>query len=896
MKKKYSANVSLVARVITLCILAQTLLLRPALAFKPNDEGHLGITSEALLATQRVVGGETLKFSERAVKQIRDANKDTDCLSCQGNAEFHFDDESFAAATARLSALKADVIAKISTSAPDGASARASLGGALHTLQDFYAHSNWVELGNSGIDTRLGRSTYGGLPLSVASCPTDAGMLGGVGLSSLTSGWFKIPLCVPPAGKCRHGISLPFLPDPCPSGLNKDDHTRTGFTQARALALSASKDFLNQILDDPSVAGNAKAIKALMDVKSTLGMVIDTTGSMGGIINQVKTQVAQVVNSVRDTDDAPAQYLLQAFNDPDVAGTFVTQDPDAFLAAVNGLFASGGGDCPELAETGMLRAIAASQSDAKLYLFTDASAKDSALAGSVIAAAQAKRIQLNYPLFGSCSPIDPAYIRGAAETGGQVFLLSGAEAGLVFNLIKPQLPGNLVPITSARGTLGGATMTLDVPVDSSVSGLTVSVSIDVKGPISLLRPSGAPVAPGDSGVTITNLSSGRFVTVTAPETGNWRLQFSGNGAFSATALANSPIQFNSFQFVELTGRPAHEGYFPIAGQPLANTDQTVLASLFGPVNTAQFKLVADDGSPIQPVSLSRGDPNAAADEFVGTLRPPAQSFRVSVSGLDASGLPYQRLFPTLFRAQPVVVTVSDGGNIPTLPAGATTKLSFIVRDLGASDSFRLVAVDNRGFVSRVSPNVLALAGGATGTFDVDVMVPAGTPDGTEVSLTATVISVSDPSVTNSATLTLRVASNRPPNISLAQPSVTTLWPPNEAVSAISILGVTDPDNDPVTIRIDRIMQDEPACSNASGIGTSTAKISAVRNGAGNGRVYTISFTATDGKGGSSQGTVKVSVPHDMGQGRTAIDDGPNFDSTSCGTLSTASLFLKPYGQ
>jgi hypothetical protein len=46
--------------------------------------------------------------------------------------------------------------------------------------------------------------------------------------------------------------------------LNKDDPSRPGFDQARALAVTASEDFLAQILDDPSVAGNARAIKALM--------------------------------------------------------------------------------------------------------------------------------------------------------------------------------------------------------------------------------------------------------------------------------------------------------------------------------------------------------------------------------------------------------------------------------------------------------------------------------------------------------------------------------------------------------------------------------------------------------------------------------------------------------
>jgi hypothetical protein len=60
-----------------------------------------------------------------------------------------------------------------------------------------------------------------------------------------------------------------------------------------------------------------------------------------------------------------------------------------------------------------------------------------------------------------------------------------------------------------------------------------------------------------------------------------------------------------------------------------------------------------------------------------------------------------------------------------------------------------------------------------------------------------------------------------------------------------------------------------------------AQLRAERDGSGNGRVYTIFFTADDGKGGTCTGSVKVSVPHD--NGGTAIDDGPNFDSALCPT-------------
>ena len=67
-----------------------------------------------------------------------------------------------------------------------------------------------------------------------------------------------------------------------------------------------------------------------------------------------------------------------------------------------------------------------------------------------------------------------------------------------------------------------------------------------------------------------------------------------------------------------------------------------------------------------------------------------------------------------------------------------------------------------------------------------------------------------------------------------------------------------------------------------GLGTDTAWLRAERSGAkkvpGNGRVYHISFTADDGRGGSCSCEVLVGVPHDVK--KLPIDDGATFDSTA----------------
>jgi hypothetical protein len=119
-----------------------------------------------------------------------------------------------------------------------------------------------------------------------------------------------------------------------------------------------------------------------------------------------------------------------------------------------------------------------------------------------------------------------------------------------------------------------------------------------------------------------------------------------------------------------------------------------------------------------------------------------------------------------------------------------------------------------------------------------------------------------------------------------------LWPPNHKFHDISVNGVTDVDGDDIGIEVTSIMQDEPtnsggdgnSCPDADGVGTDTASILAERQGgefgtAGNGRVYSIYFDATDPYGAMCSGVVKVAVPHS--KQATSTDGGPLFDSTQC---------------
>jgi hypothetical protein len=148
--------------------------------------------------------------------------------------------------------------------------------------------------------------------------------------------------------------------------------------------------------------------------------------------------------------------------------------------------------------------------------------------------------------------------------------------------------------------------------------------------------------------------------------------------------------------------------------------------------------------------------------------------------------------------------------------------------------------------------------------------------------------------------------NQDPNCSGAFPSVSLIWPPNHKLADIEIDGVTDPDGDPVSITITGITQDEPVQENGSGsgqtspdgvgIGTSLACVRSERSGNGNGRVYQISFDATDGNGGICSGAVEVCVAHNAcrsdGGGPLCIDDGQLYDSTASGMLRASEMLRR----
>jgi hypothetical protein len=472
----------------------------------------------------------------------------------------------------------------------------------------------------------------------------------------------------------------------------------------------------------------------------------------------------------------------------------------------------------------------------------------------------------------------------AQATGGQVFILNSSEAGTIFNLIAPLVKHNVHSIMAARSQVSGTTVGYDIPIDDTLSVVTFSVSMPTKGTMTLKRPDGSVVQSGDVGATLTELTGGRVYTVQSPVAGTWRLELAGTSSVSVAVNGITPLFLDSFEFAERKGRPGHEALFQIDGAPLAGQSVMAMADLIGPYATAAFELRDPAGAVITSVPMSKNNPDTGADKFVGDLTPPSVPFLVYVTGTTSAGRPFQRMLPGEILATTLDVRAPEA--VDLIPVGVTTFLTFQVTNFGAPATFSFTGTDDKGFIVGSRTGSVTLNTGEATTIQLSVAPPSSTPGFTQFTVS---LSVNQPGVrdaSNSADITLLTRPpNHPPACTTAAASVSTLWPPDHRFVDVGILGVTDPDGDPVSISVTKITQDEAVDAPGSGhtapdgmgISTSSARLRAERSGGGDGRVYVVSFTASDGHGGSCFGEVSVKVPHD--QAGSALDSGQLFDST-----------------
>jgi len=346
----------------------------------------------------------------------------------------------------------------------------------------------------------------------------------------------------------------------------------------------------------------------------------------------------------------------------------------------------------------------------------------------------------------ACGRADPAYIRTANETGGIPMFLQRSEAGKAFHLVRESTRNNISTVFWATGSLERRAEVFEIPVDSLTQRVTFAFSFGAEGDnVTIVAPSRGAITQNSNDTEITELRCGRIVTVASPDAGNWHIELTGKGKFWVEAQAQSDIYFVDLEFVRAGGRPGHEGWFRIEGQPVAGRPATIRALLSSAAaRTTEFYLAGERGETIRILQLQPID----SEEFLGTVDLPGMPFRIAVKGLDSNGRQYQRFFAKLFH--PEGVEVSWNRTFDELRAGSSKQAEFTVRNTGYSRTFKLTVTDARHFVSKVEPTEFTLGPDQSETVRVSLTVPAGTSQaiGDDVVVVAT--STAGPATSNSS--------------------------------------------------------------------------------------------------------------------------------------------------
>jgi hypothetical protein len=369
--------------------------------------------------------------------------------------------------------------------------------------------------------------------------------------------------------------------------------------------------------------------------------------------------------------------------------------------------------------------------------------------------------------------VDPTYQKLADETGGTVWVFDREferqHPGLTGKVMAADYVANRALVTT-HGEISGY-KSFEASLEGSESKLVVTITGSGLNSFELRRPSGSAVA--DDGVQniYAKLGNGGAFVVNDPEPGTWTAVINGEGTYSVHmnvaagggAHRNSPlvtattpsasstsddIEFDSFEFQRVAGRPGHQGLFKIDGYPVAGKSYPVEAKISGGFSTVRFEFRSADGRPLQELQLQHQREEDLRDQRVysGEAPIPDAPFRIYAAGLDMHGKRYQRAISQLVRPQTFAV---EGPGHDEWKAGEIATRTFIVTNFGAPGEFEATISDTARFLKSDAKVRFALAEGESKTLDPAFDVPIATQVSDDTVI-VTVMRGHDPNATNHA--------------------------------------------------------------------------------------------------------------------------------------------------
>ncbi|XP_008406129.1 von Willebrand factor A domain-containing protein 7 isoform X2 [Poecilia reticulata] len=632
--------------------------------------------------------------------------------------------------------------------------ARETLGRVLHTVQDFYSHSNWVELGYTEPYVNLIRPDLPLENLADVNTPTCSDCANKkcpnqilpniLKEKKLTSGYMGIFSSQKPKGKCSHGGESDLTSTTVPRGGISKDERRSDNKEFHDAAVNAAVAASLQLLEDIRLASGNHDFLRMMGIarSSVVCFVIDTTGSMSDDIEAARSVMYKIIDSKKGTQDEPSEYILVPFNDPEFGPMIRTTDADKMKREISKLKAAGGGDTPEMCLSGLQLALTGAPSSSNIYVFTDAIAKDIALKDTIIALMRSTKSTVSFFMTGSsrrrrrslASSSFGDYKDLALASGGQAIQVSKSQLPQATDIILDTSTSALVTVLQRAAVAGQETFPF--ALDESLKNITIYIT-GTSLTFTLTNPAGVTQtdteASGKLG-TINTVGNLRRIRLYADkQSGTWQINIKSSQPYTLKVTGQSTITF-IYDFVEKFAGP-HSGYAVLSGRPRADQPATLMLSVIGrkgPTSTTikEVGLVTMSGPEV--VTNGTMTDMGNGEILVTVAAVPEGEFVLILKGKDTvSSSDFQRQSTTQMSVSKVNIQAAVESSVEP---GETFKLPFSVMTQGEGGTYTISARNDRDFPLSY-PKTLSLLSGVYANATLTITPTADTESGTDVTLT-----------------------------------------------------------------------------------------------------------------------------------------------------------------
>ncbi|XP_063436345.1 von Willebrand factor A domain-containing protein 7-like [Mytilus trossulus] len=475
---------------------------------------------------------------------------------------------------------------------PDLYLIREMIGKCIYTIQAFYSGTNWVEMNGDSVYRDFGVPNKTLMAIAGATVDTcqDCDNSGETENSCennllvhdmLTSGYKTGQDVQPPYktsgdignGKCGFGGSDDTENGyrTANGGINKDrlDPKYSPHHHLHYSAYDAAKKATELFLVDPDIGilnevKEDKFIQIFGLVKryqTSFGFVIDDTGSMGPIIAQVRKACIDIVTNVLGTANAPSNYILVTFNDPEKhMHRLTTENGVEMISALDNITVNGGDDCPEYAMSGLQKGIELCKDKSTIFFYTDAPAKDALENQTVIDAVNEKQIDLRLFLQDSLcigrrrkrdtsgrtkrdAGSDP-YSLVAEGTGGTIYRFNTEELGDIIRQISEEIFPSATAIVDMFEIYSDDDDSVMFLVDNMLNNVKITViGADSVDDIDVESPFGSILTAENTSVLFESPDK-VVVTVLNPTDGIYKVIRTGNNNWSVNITAQTSVDFH----------------------------------------------------------------------------------------------------------------------------------------------------------------------------------------------------------------------------------------------------------------------------------------------------------------------------------------------------------------